>query len=306
MAKKENTKAYIAWIMICIVWGTTYLAIRIGVKDSPALIFAGLRWLVAGPVLFMILRIRGFALPKKNEIFPLVIISITLLGFGNGCLVFSEQWLPSGLAALLVTTVPFWIAGLEFLMPKGSKINMITTLGLLLGLGGVVIIFNSEINFLLDPSYRGGIIGLMIGVFGWSVGTIYTKYRKINVHPLMGASIEMIFAGILLTSVGLFLGEGQRFTFTSSSLLAFIYLIIFGAIFGYASFIYAVNHLPVSFVSTYAYINPVIALFLGWWILGEELSITIIISAFVIFSGVALVKKGSSMQNSKVVKDSQK
>ncbi len=301
MNKKENIKAYLAWIAICVIWGTTYLAIRIGVEDLPPLLFAGFRWLIAGPILFSILRLKKYTLPKKEDIIPLTIIGLALIGVGNGLVVFAEQWVPSGLTALLITTVPFWIVGLESISQKEFKFNTLIIIGLLLGFVGIGLIFGSDVDKLFDPSYLGGVIGLMIAVFGWSAGTIYSKYKKINLHPLMSASIQMTIAGLVMTIIGLLLGEGSNFHFTDESFGAFIYLVIIGSLIGYGSYIYAIAHLPVSLVSTYAYVNPIIALFLGWLILDEKFSMIIIVASVIILVGVGAVKKGSErlIKNSK-------
>ncbi|MBS3944908.1 MAG: EamA family transporter [Melioribacter sp.] len=294
MTRNENYKAYLAWISICIIWGTTYLAIRIGVEDIPPVLFAGFRWLIAGPILFLILKSRGMALPKKEDLIPMGIVGLALLGIGNGFVVFAEQSVPSGLTSLLITTVPFWIVGIEAFMPKGVRLNLTVMFGLLLGLVGIILIFGHDLGSLLEPKFFAGVIGLMVAVIGWSAGTIYSKYKKVSVHPLMGASVQMIIAGIFLTIFGLTLGEASSFHFTNDSFIAFVYLIIFGSLIGYASYIYAVAHLPVSLVSTYAYVNPIIALFLGWFVLNEKITTEIFIGATIILFGVALVKKGTS------------
>ncbi len=301
MREKENYKAYLALFSIYIIWGTTYLAIRIGVEDLPPVLFAGLRWLIAGPVLLIILKLRGYKLPKKKDLINIGVAGFGLLAVGNGFVVFSEQYISSGLAALLITTVPFWIVGMESLLPKGVRINGVVLLGLLLGLAGIAIIFGGDIQLLFNTENLGGVLGILIAVVGWSAGTVYTKYRKVDIHPLMSASVQMIIAGILLSTFGLILGEGTSFHFTNESFLAFIYLIIMGSLLGYGSYIYAVAHLPISLVSTYAYVNPIIALFLGWWILDEKISVSIIIAAFVILGGVALVKKGTDKTKAKIL-----
>lgn len=293
MRKDKNVRAYLAWIAICIIWGTTYLAIRVGVKDLPPVLFAGLRWLIAGPILFLLLRWKGYPLPKKNDLIYLAIVGLTLIGIGNGLVVFGEQYVPSGLAALLITTVPFWIVGIESSLPHGKKLNIKLAGGLVLGLAGVALIFGVDLKSLFSSDYLIGVIGLMLAVIGWSAGSIYSKHKKSTVHPLMGASVEMIIAGIVLTIIASVLGEFSQLKFTSDGLAAFVYLIIFGSLIGYSSYIYAIAHLPVSFVSTYAYINPIIALFLGWLVLGEDISFNIIIAALIILAGVMLVKKGS-------------
>lgn len=293
MTDQKNYKALFSLLSIYIIWGTTYLAIRIGVHDLPPVLFTGLRWLVAGPIMFTFLFLRKHKLPSKEDLKHLAIIGLLLLGGGNGFVVFAEQWVPSGLTALLITTVPFWVVGIESFYPVKKKINSLIIVGLILGLIGVLLIFGGDLNKIFDPSYIKGVIGLMIAVFLWSIGTVYSKHKKVSVHPLMGASIEMIIAGVLITLFGLIIGEGNSFHFTNESFLAYLYLVVFGSLVGYGSYIYAIAHLPISLVSTYAYVNPIIALFLGWLILGEPITIWIFIASIVILVGVTLIKKGS-------------
>lgn len=293
---KENLKAYIAWAAICIIWGTTYLAIRVGVKDMPPLLFAGLRWIIAGPIFLFFLKLRGFQLPRKEDLKHIAVVGLLLLGVGNGLVAFSEQWLPSGLTALLITTMPFWIVGIESILPDGSSLNIQIISGLALGLAGVGFILGVDLKILFNSSYLSGIAALMIGVLGWSSGTIYSKHVKVKVHPLMNAAFQMCFAGLALLIISGLLGEYSRFYFTRDSLIAFIYLLVFGAFIAYGAYIYVIDRLPISFVSTYAYINPVIALYLGWLILGENLDADLIIASLVILIAVYIVKKGNNKQ----------
>ncbi len=293
MTNQKNYKALFSLLSIYVIWGTTYLAIRIGVNDLPPVLFTGLRWLAAGPIMVSIMLLQKHKLPSKDDLKHLTIIGLLLLGGGNGFVVFAEQWVPSGLTALLITTVPFWVVGIESFYPIKKKVNSLIIIGLFLGLIGVLLIFGGDLNKIFDPSYFKGVIGLMIAVFLWSVGTVYSKHKKVSVHPLMGAAIEMIIAGVVITLFGLILGEVKYFHFTNESLLAYLYLVVFGSLLGYGSYIYAIAHLPISLVSTYAYVNPIIALFLGWLILGEPITIWIIIASIVILVGVTLIKRGS-------------
>jgi len=291
---QTNYKAYIAWIAICILWGTTYLAIRIGVEELPPMLFAGIRWIIAGIILVVIQKALGRKFPAKNEILPLAIVGIALLGIANGLVVVAEQWIPSGLAALLITTLPFWMVGFESFLPNGQKMNLKIVLGLILGLVGVFLILGRDINIWINNDYLIGTLALMGAVISWSLGSIYSKYKKISVHPMMGAAVQMLIAGSLQALLGLILGEHNIFHLTENGIFATVYLIIFGSIFGYASYMYAIAHLPLSLVSTYAYINPVIALILGWYILNEELTINILFATIFIIIGVMLVKKGNT------------
>ncbi len=299
---KQNLKAYIAWLNICIIWGTTYLAIRIGVDGLPPMLFAGVRWLAAGFILFSFLKWKGYKTPDRKELFHNIIIGVLLLGFGNGLVVVSEQWIESGLTALLITTVPFWIVGFESLLPGKTKMNYLIVSGLVLGLGGVILIFGSNLKYIFLPNHLLGIITLTGAVAIWAAGTLYSKYKKMNIHPLMSASVQMMVAGTLQTLLGIVIGEAGKVHITQSNLSAFLYLITFGSLVGYTSYIYAVSHLPVSLVSTYAYINPVIALFLGWLILGEALSFTIVFASIIILAGVYVVKLGTDKYKREILK----
>jgi drug/metabolite transporter (DMT)-like permease len=290
----ENTKAIIAWLNVCVIWGTTYLVIRIGVGHLPPMLFAGIRWIIAGAIFITVLKWRGKALPKANEIVHLTVVGLALLGFANGLVVWAEQWIPSGLTALLLTTVPFFMVGLESLLPKGPKLNATILTGLVMGLAGVCLIFGEDIKYLSDPDNLIGVFALLGAVCFWSLGSLYSKYVKVDVHPLMGASVQMLVAGIFLSGIGICIGELPRLSFEINGLLSLAYLIVFGSFVGYASYIYALAKLPLSLVSTFAYINPVIALFLGWIILDEKLNLQIGIAAAVIIAGVVMVKKGTA------------
>ncbi len=293
---KENLKAYLAYISVCIFWGTTYLAIRIGVSHLPPFLFAGLRWFAAGIIFLVFLLLKGKKLPSLKDVFHLAVVALCLIGIGNGLLTFAEQWVPSGVASLFITTIPFWIVGMEALLPTGPKLNFKIVVGLILGLIGVALILGQDWRTLIENSYLKGVIALLFLVVVWAFGSVYSKYKKVSVDPLLGAAIQMVIAGLAQVIVGLILGEASRFYFDEKSFLAFTYLLFFGAIVGYTSYIYALTHLPLSFVSTYAYVNPVIALFLGWLILDEKISWLIILAAIIIFSGVAIVKRGAYQQ----------
>lgn len=290
---KVNIKAYIAWIAICIIWGTTYLAIRIGVAELPPMLFAGLRWVLAGIILIPYLKFKSHRFPTKQELFPLFIVGLALIGFGNGLVVVGEQWVSSGLTALLITTTPFWMVGIESVLPHGKKINFKIAAGLILGLSGVILIFGSHLEELFDPSYLFGIGSILFAVVAWASGSVYSKYRRVSIHPLMGAAVQMLIIGGIQVFLGLIFGEASKFNLTQNGFLSLAYLTIVGSIFGYGSYIYSIAHLPLSFVSTYAYINPLIALILGWLVLNERLDFVVGISALIIIAGVILVQQGS-------------
>lgn len=291
---QPNIRAYLAWIAICIIWGTTYLFIRIGVGSIPPMLFAGFRWIIAGTIFITILRLNGKQFPKKGDLIHIAIIGIALLGLGNGLVVVGEQWIESGLAALLIATTPFWMVGTESFLPAGPKLNWMVVTGLIVGSLGVGLIFGGNLKYIFETKYLIGVLCILGAEIAWSTGSVYSKYKKINVHPLMSASVQMLIAGTLQVMLGAVLGEFTGLHFTQSGLISLTYLVVIGSIFGYGSYIYAIDHLPLSLVSTYAYVNPIIALFLGWIFLNEQLNIFIIVASVVIISGVVLVKIGSN------------
>lgn len=291
---KPNIRAYLAWIAICIIWGTTYLFIRIGVGSIPPMLFAGFRWIIAGTIFITILQLNGKQFPKKGDLIHIAIIGIALLGLGNGLVVVGEQWIESGLAALLIATTPFWMVGTESFLPAGPKLNWMVVTGLIVGSLGVGLIFGGNLKYIFETKYLIGVLCILGAEIAWSTGSVYSKYKKINVHPLMSASVQMLIAGTLQVLLGAVLGEFTELHFTSSGIISIAYLVVVGSIFGYGSYIYAIDHLPLSLVSTYAYVNPIIALFLGWIFLDEQLNIFILIASVVIISGVVLVKIGSN------------
>ncbi len=294
--KRSEMLAYAAWISICIVWGTTYLAIRIGVQELPPMLFAGLRWLAAALIFLFILFLRSKKIPPRKEIIHNAIVGTLLLGIGNGFVVIGEQWIPSGLTSLIITTLPFWMVAFDSMLPSGGKLNSKIISGMALGFIGVLLILWQDLGNLSDTSYLGGMLIITLGVISWTGGSVFTKYNKNKGNPFTGACIQMLTAGFLQTIIGASLGEFAVIHFTTNGVLALLYLIFFGSFLGYAAYIYAIDHLPVSLVSTYAFINPVIALLLGWLVLNEDLNLKIIAAAAVILGGVLLVKKGNVIQ----------
>jgi drug/metabolite transporter (DMT)-like permease len=289
---QEKLAPYAAWIAVCLLWGTTYLAIRVGLETLHPMIFAGLRFLIAGILLFgYVFLIREERLPKGREWFDLSLIGVLLLVLGNGLVVFSEQWLPSGLAALLVATSPFWVAGFQLMNTEGERLSIRALLGMLVGFAGLLLLVAPDLfGSALGSGYLFGVIAIQIACAAWSGGSVYAKRRRVGTSPLMGSAIQMLIGGLIMTVAATFMGEWHTLRFSPRSAIAFSYLVIFGSIVAYGCYTYAVQTLPLSLVSTYAYINPLIAVILGWAILREPLSWRVLISAAIILAGVAMVK----------------
>jgi len=290
----EAIKAYAAWGAVCLFWGTTYLAIRIGVRTLPPALFAGVRFFVAGSVFLAYLRMRGVSFPRRRELLNIAIVGILLLVIANGCVVWAEQWVPSGLAALIVATLPFWVSGIEAIVPSGNRLNALKIVGIVIGFFGLVILFGPELKTSIDQAYLKGVLALLFAPLSWAVGSVYAKYHPTRTAPLMAAALQMVIAGIILVLIGIILHEVPRFDLNVEGLAALVYLAIFGSIIGYGSFIYALTKLPAAKVSMYAYVNPIIAVVLGWFVLGEQLDWRVALATVVILLGVVLVQSARS------------
>ena len=294
MNRQETIKAYAAWGAVCLFWGTTYLAIRIGVQRVPPALFAGVRFIIAGVLFLAYLRWRGYPMPKRQELLHMAIVGISLLVMANGLVVWAEQWVPSGLTAVIIATLPFWSAGLESVLPSGERLTLRKVLGILIGFAGVIILFAPDMGESFDKAYLKGVIVLVFVPFFWSAGSIYSKHHPVQCPPLVAAGTQTLMAGLVLTAIGTAFGEWSEFTLDGKGMAAIAYLIVFGSIVGYSSFIYALSKLPITTVSLYAYINPVIAVILGWLILDERLDWSVATATTVVLLGVALVKSAKA------------
>lgn len=304
ISRKEKFGPLAAWAAVCFFWGTTYLAIRIGLETLPPMLFAGLRFMTAGVLLFTIVRAwTGTRLPKGREWFDQAVVGLALLGVGNGLVVWAEQWIPSGPAALLVATSPFWVMGLERFLREGERTNARALAGLVVGFGGLALLVAPNLyGATLGASYLWGMIALQAACASWSIGSVYAKHHPTGVAPLMGAAIQMLVAGAALTLIGIASGERSEVHFSARSFGAFAYLVVFGSIVAFGSYTYAVQKLPLSLVSTYSYINPVIAVLLGWVVLREQVGWRVIAAMLIILSGVAMVKSGRGKLSKKSAK----
>ena len=292
----DRKLAYAAWGVICVIWGTTYLFIKISLETIPPALIGGLRFVTAAAVLAAALPVAGARLPPRRLWPELAVLGVLLLGFGNGSVIVAEQWVPSGITAVIAGTMPFWMVSVESLLPGGERLARRQFAGLLLGFAGILLLVWPDIQ---SPAIAGhrfllGVGALQVGGIGWVVGSIYSKRRGITGDPLSVAAVEMFFGGVFMLIVGTLRGEWLALHFTGRTLGALAYLVAIGAVIGFVAYTYALNHLPVSFVSLYAYINPIIAVLLGTLVLSEPLTIRIVAGAGVIIAGVALVKVGES------------
>jgi drug/metabolite transporter (DMT)-like permease len=283
--------AYAAWVAICLIWGTTYLGIRICLETMPPGLMGGLRWLAAGAVLAGIEFARGHRLPPISAWPSLAVIGLLFIVGGNGLVVWAEQWVPSGLTAVLLATSPFWMVGIEAFLPKGERPHGWTWLGLGIGFLGIVLLVWPDLTAGGGRGFLAGVVGLQLACVTWSIGSAYERRRgSEGEHTLGGAAVEMLIGGLVLTLLGSGAGEWQRLGITLRSGAAFAYLVLVGSVVGYSAYIFTLKHLPVSTISLYSYINPIIAVVLGVALAGEPFGLRSLIASAVVLAGVAVVR----------------
>ena len=286
------TRAYLAWLTICVVWGTTYVAIRVALDTVPVALLAGLRWALAGLVLAAIVPFTGERLPPLRMWGRIALTGFLMAVIGNGGVVWAEQHVASGLAAVIVASVPFWSLLVEACLPDGERVTLRTVSGLLVGFAGIVVLLWPELT-IGDGSaqmFIYGVLSLQIATFGWALGTSYTKRNTMGASPLAAAAVQMLLSGVMLIAIGTALGEWKQLTFTPRTAGAMLYLVVFGSIIGYSAYVYALQYLPITTISLYAYVNPVIAVLLGTVMLDEPFNLRIVVASALVLAGVAVVR----------------
>ena len=286
---KKINKVLIAYLTVCFFWGSTYLAIKIGVTDFPPFVFAGIRHIISGAIMISIAILLKKSFPNnKEDIITNILVGLFMLLGANGLVVYAEQWMDSSIAALLVSLVPIHIAIIELFIIKTIKFNWKGFIGLGLGFFGVYLLVRpSGGNFSVDL-YGAGI--LVFASLLWAFGSIISTRIKRKDAIIANIGIQMLSGGIGCFIVSLITGGIYSFELTTRVWGALWYLIIFGSVIGFSSYIYVLQHWPATKASTYSYVNPVVAVILGAIILNEPINAPIIMGMIVILLGVFLVQ----------------
>ncbi len=295
MTKSINFKAYLALAIVSVIWGTTYLALRVGVETFPPFLFSGIRQALAGILLLAGLLLAGkLKSLSRKDIFNQSITGTLMIALGNGVIGWSERYIPSGLAALIVSILPVYIVAVSYLsgidkQPPNRKVIS----GLILGCLGIVLIFRDNIKDMINPEYFAGMIVAFAACLAWACGSIYAKQKPSKANVLTNAALQMFSGGVVLLIMSIFLDDfGELKTITAGSIWALAYLVVFGSLLAYTCFVYALEKLPVGIASLYAYINPFIALLLGYFFLQEELTVITFLALAVTLTGVYYINKG--------------
>jgi drug/metabolite transporter (DMT)-like permease len=284
-------KALIAYLVVCVFWGSTYLAIKVGVGELPPFLFGGLRFLTAGVLLLAVARALGDPLPRRRSDWrTLAIVGLFLLAGGNALVVWAEQYTASGVASIFVVTVALWMAFFDAIIPGGpGDLNWRVVTGLILGFLGTALLVGASPAEILKADLRGP-LALTFASASWSLGSVYAKRHPTEVSPYMGAAVQMIVGGSAVAILGSALGEWRSWHLSPKGLGAIAYLVVFGSILGYSAYSYALRHASATIVGTYAYVNPVIAVLLGWLLLREPISGRTVVAMTLILGAVVWIQ----------------
>jgi drug/metabolite transporter (DMT)-like permease len=288
-------------LVIYIVWGSTYLGMRFAIETMPPFLMASFRFLTAGAILFVWRRLSGDPAPTRANWRSAAIIGLFLLLGGNGGVVWAEQRIPSGIAALLVGSTPLWMIIVDEIIrrvapgsrPDHARPGWLGFLGILIGFGGIILLVSpSELSGLGEHVDLIGALAVTLAAFLWACGSLYSRTADLPASPIMAPAMEMLVGGAALGLMGTFTGEWARLDVVNISLRSWLglgYLIVFGALAGYATYTWLLRNAPTTLVSTYAYVNPIVAIFIGNLLAQEPLTPRVIIAAAVILGSVGLI-----------------
>lgn len=302
MKKESKTMAYLALSVICIVWGTTYYSLRIGVETFPPFLFAAIRMFSASLLLMVGLKLAGKLIITKQVLIAQFILGFLMIALGNGVIGWSERYIPSGLAALIVSILPVYIILINYLVGiEKRKPNGKILLGIIGGFCGILLIFKDNLKDFVNPDYFWGTVLAFLACLAWAFGSVYSK--KVSTGNLLtNASFQMFFGSIILFAMSGFLDDFSELkSISTASIGALVYLILVGSVLAYPCYIYALDKLPIGLVSLYSYINPFIALLLGYFLLQEELTPITWSALIAVLMGIYCINKGYQQMKEKQV-----
>src|SRR5688572_13973070 len=293
MVKKELLIPYIALGAICLIWGTTYLVLRIAVLHFPPLLFVTIRQLIAGGLLIGFMMLSGKAAwPDLGHVKRQAIAGFFMISMGNGLVAWAEVLIPSGVAAIICSLMPVMVILINLAINKDERPTVPILIGVLLGLAGIILCFGEHLSQFSQPDYQVGIFLIFVAVLSWAGGSVWLKRRGNDGNAFMNAGLQMFFGGIwLIPSVFLF-DDLSGVKWSNEAFYSFLYLVFVGSIVAYACYSYVLRKLPMTIVSLYAYVNPIVAVLLGWIVLNERLNLKIGIAILVTVAGIYIVNRG--------------
>lgn len=299
MEKNKNLLAYLALAAVCVIWGTTYLGLRIGVTQFPPFLFSIIRFLTAGPILILIMMTIGKAKwPDRSVLINQAIGGLFMVTLGISVVGWAEVYISSGVAAIICSMMPIWSVLINVFVTKDEKPNWLIVLGLITGLTGIVMIFGEHLSEFSNSNYLTGIILTFAANLCWAIGSIWIKKKNQNSNAFLNAGLQMLFGGIFLIPISLVLDDYSKIQWGNSLIYSLAYMSLVGSVTAYAFYSYAIKKLPMTIASLYAYINPIVAVILGWMVLDEKLNTRIGLAILVTVAGVYIVNRGYQLKTS--------
>ena len=294
--KRDLLLAYVALAAICIIWGTTYLALRIAVEHFPAFLFTALRQTVAGGLMLgFALLIKKAEWPSRKHVIAQATAGFFMISLGNGLVAWAEIYIPSGVAAIICSLMPVVVILMNIAIHREEKPNAMIVAGVVMGMLGILLVFSEHLEEFSNTQYLVGILFTLVAVFAWAGASIWMKKHNSNSNLYMNTGLQMFFGGLWLYPLSLMYDDYSLISFDAGAVYPFIYLVFVGSIVAYLSYQYTLRKLPMTIVALYAYINPLVAVFLGWLILDEKLNSKIGIAFVITVAGIFLVNKGYHM-----------
>lgn len=292
MTAAVQNRAWLAWTAVCLIWGTTYLAIKVALETIPPFLMGGIRYLSGGLILALWLLARREGLPPTREWGRLALLGFLMITLGNGGVVWAEQYLASGITAVVIATSPFWMVAVDALFPGSHSLGLRQWGGLFVGFCGIVLLMWPDLTLggASGTATLLGILAVQIACAGWAVASSYTRRHAVSRNVLGVAAVQMFFGGLFMAAAGTVEGEWAHLAFSPRTLGALVYLTLAGSVIAFAAYSYALRHLPIATVSLYTYVNPVIAVALGTLLLGEPFRVTMLVAAAVIVVGMLIVR----------------
>lgn len=291
--KRDLWLAYLALATICIIWGTTYLALRIAVLNFPPFLFTALRQFIAGGIILAVTYSIGKNTSLTREhIFSQAIAGFFMISLGNGLVAWAEMFIPSGIAAIICSLMPVLVILINIAIHREEKTNYLIIVGVALGLLGIMLIFSEHLGEFANARYTAGIFFTFMAVFAWAGASIWIKKKNNNTNLFLNAGLQMFFGGVWLFPLSLIFDDYKTISWSAEAVYPFMYLVIFGSIIAYISYSYTLRKLPMTIVSLYAYINPLVAVLLGWLVLDEKMNGRILIAFLITVTGIYLVNRG--------------
>jgi drug/metabolite transporter (DMT)-like permease len=301
MKENKNIVAYLALAAVCIIWGTTYLALRIGVTQFPPFLFSMIRFLAAGPILVVFMLTIGKAsMPDRTTLFNQAVCGLLMITLGISMVGWAEVYISSGVAAVVCSMMPIWTVLINVLITKDEKPNWLIIVGLALGLSGILMIFGEHLTEFSNANYTKGIALTFAANLCWAMGSVWIKKKNQNSNPFLNAGLQMTFGGLFLIPFSLVLDDYTTIRWNNEVAFSLVYMILIGSVAAYACYSYAIKKLPMTLVSLYAYINPIVAVVLGWLVLNEKLNLQIGLAILVTITGIYLVNRGYQLKSNPV------